>query len=193
MNPADYCYTYGDLTVNRDSEYEDLVRRNYGSSPKSDDGEQTPNNYAIKKEACLGELINIQYPTTIPESWIKMNGGSVGKVRDLEKYRHKIIDKLNSLDGFISPSCPVKRKEILLKKITENQAEKLTCYLKGKLVDIPVGRTPEETLEKALEILDQRVQSVSKPSPEKLAAIIGKPCFSANALYNPFQACKGTH
>lgn len=202
MDIKKLCYTFDDLsttgrkppTTPTPRPTTPRPRRPRRLSPRSeDDTDEEESNEAAKakvEEYHLGEIVSIRYPMEIPDEWIKMHGADKDFVRKVEARKRKIVDRLNALEGYVSPSCMLNRQRVLLKRIQENPCRKLTCTIRGKPVRITVGRNSQETLENLMQVRDDTLQAERKPTVKQLAAIIGKPCFTPNTLYNPFEACE---
>jgi len=137
----------------------------------------------------IGEVVKLGYPIEIPRSWIDLHNMDERFVRKCEHGRRQIIDRLNALPGYLSPSCIAKKADMLKERVLAAKGSaNITCSVRGKKVTIPMGRSVQETVKKVQQVVSRIEQKVEKPTVARLASIIGEP--SIKSLRNPFSACK---
>jgi len=148
----------------------------------------------VDDKKCMGEVLEQVYPLPLSEAWIKLNGYNRSAVQSMEASTKKLVDRLNSLKGFISPMAMVNDR-VALGKLFELKANvtadmPVTCRIYEKKTKVPVGKTLNDTVNNLIKMITKAKRKVEPPTVDQLMAIIGKPALPLESAANPFRGCR---
>jgi hypothetical protein len=162
--------------------------------------------------AATDEIGALRVTKPLPDHWIKLNQLAVTTVRANEKQYKEIVEKINALDGYVSPCSAWNRDDVLAKVLARRPEVKLSNGGKQIVVKVPyakndpnVPRSKQQPLNnKQLEELKTKFRmdvqrTANRPQVQKpigdvavaLSAIIGEPVVKDDQ--SPENCYKGRH